>query len=86
MRIADACERWFPDAFVFALAAIVLVFGGGLAIGVAPSKLAYEFGSGFWSFRTARPATARILGSRFMPGQGLFCRSLCFYLHIKLYH
>jgi len=49
MRIADACERWFPDAFVFALAAIVLVFGGGLAIGVAPSKLAYEFGSGFWS-------------------------------------
>ncbi|HEX7828055.1 MAG TPA: TIGR00366 family protein [Thermoanaerobaculia bacterium] len=48
-RIADACERWFPDAFVFALAAIVLVFAGGLAIGVAPSKLAYEFGSGFWS-------------------------------------
>ncbi len=48
-RIADACERWFPDAFVFALAAIVLVFLGGLAIGVAPSKLAYEFGSGFWS-------------------------------------
>jgi short subunit fatty acid transporter len=48
-RIADACERWFPDAFVFALAAIVLVFAGGLAIGVAPAKLAYEFGSGFWS-------------------------------------
>jgi hypothetical protein len=24
MRIADACERWFPDAFVFALAAIVI--------------------------------------------------------------
>jgi short-chain fatty acids transporter len=49
MRIADACERWFPDAFVFALAAIVLVFGGGLAIGVPATKLAYEFGSGFWS-------------------------------------
>jgi len=49
MRIADVCERWFPDAFVFALAAIVLVFGGGLAIGVAPSKLASEFGNGFWS-------------------------------------
>ena len=49
MRIADACERWFPDAFVFALAAIVLVFAGGMAIGVPAPKLAYEFGSGFWS-------------------------------------
>ncbi|HEX2835870.1 MAG TPA: TIGR00366 family protein [Thermoanaerobaculia bacterium] len=48
-RIADACERWFPDAFVFALGAIVLVFAGGLSIGVAPSRLAHEFGSGFWS-------------------------------------
>ena len=49
MRIADACERWFPDAFVFALAAIVLVFAGGLAIGVPATKLAAEFGGGFWS-------------------------------------
>jgi len=49
MRIADACERWFPDAFVFALACIVLVFAGGLSIGVPASKLATEFGSGFWS-------------------------------------
>ena len=49
MRIADFCERWFPDAFVFALAAIVLVFVGGLGIGVGPAKLALEFGNGFWS-------------------------------------
>lgn len=49
MRIADACERWFPDAFVFALAAIVLVFFGGLAIGVPAPKLVSEFGTGFWS-------------------------------------
>ncbi|MDQ3282362.1 MAG: TIGR00366 family protein [Acidobacteriota bacterium] len=48
-RIADACERWFPDAFVFALAAIVLVFAGGLAIGVPAPKLVAEFGTGFWS-------------------------------------
>ncbi len=48
-RIADVCERWFPDAFVFALAAIVVVFVGGMAIGVAPLKLATEFGNGFWS-------------------------------------
>ena len=48
-RIADACERFFPDAFVFALAAIVIVFFGGIAIGVAPAKLVGEFGGGFWS-------------------------------------
>src|SRR5207248_6734859 len=48
-RIADVCERWFPDAFVFALAAIVLVFIGGLASGVKPVALATEFGNGFWS-------------------------------------
>lgn len=49
MRIADICERWFPDAFVFALAAIVIVFLGGLSIGIPAAKLATEFGGGFWS-------------------------------------
>src|SRR5437868_5921823 len=49
MRIADFCERWFPDAFVFALAAVVVVFVGGLLIHVAPVTLATEFGNGFWS-------------------------------------
>lgn len=49
MRLADFCERWFPDAFVFALAAIIIVFVGGLAIGIPAPKLATEFGSGFWS-------------------------------------
>src|SRR3954453_1238517 len=48
-RLADFCGRVFPDAFVFALGAIVLVFAGGLAAGVAPAKLATEFGNGFWS-------------------------------------
>jgi short-chain fatty acids transporter len=48
-RLADACERFFPDAFVFALGAILLVFAGGLFLGVAPAALATEFGNGFWS-------------------------------------
>ncbi len=47
--LADGCERWFPDAFVFALAAIVLVFAGGLGVGVPATKLVAEFGTGFWS-------------------------------------
>jgi short-chain fatty acids transporter len=49
MRIADFCERWFPDAFVFALAAIVVVFAAGLTIGVPAASLVVEFGGGFWS-------------------------------------
>jgi len=48
-RIADLCERWFPDAYVFALAAILVVFLGGLAIGVPAHSLTMEFGNGFWS-------------------------------------
>src|SRR5437763_2825644 len=48
-RLADFSERFFPDAFVFALAAIVIVFAGGLAIGVPAVKLTTEFGNGFWS-------------------------------------
>ena len=48
-RIADICERWFPDAYVFALAAILVVFIGGVAIGVPAHSLTMEFGNGFWS-------------------------------------
>lgn len=48
MAIADLCERYFPDAFVFALAAVVIVFGAGLALGEKPARLVSEFGNGFW--------------------------------------
>jgi short-chain fatty acids transporter len=46
--LTDLCERYFPDAFVFALAGVVLVFLAGLALGESPGKLVREFGSGFW--------------------------------------
>jgi short-chain fatty acids transporter len=49
MAIADACERFFPDAFVFALAAVLCVFAFGLALGEKPSRLVSEFGGSFWS-------------------------------------
>jgi short-chain fatty acids transporter len=48
MALADWCERWFPDAFVFALAAVVLVFAAGLFLGERPFTLVDEFGRGFW--------------------------------------
>lgn len=47
-RIADWCDRYFPDAFVFALLAVGVVFLFGLGIGEAPSKLITAFGEGFW--------------------------------------
>lgn len=47
-RIADWCDRYFPDAFVFALLAVLVVFLFGLGIGEAPSKLVTAFGEGFW--------------------------------------
>ena len=49
MAIADACERFFPDAFVFALAAVLCVFALGLFLGETPVRLVTEFGGSFWS-------------------------------------
>jgi len=49
MALADWSERWFPDAFVFALVALVIVFLAGLALGSKPTDLVQYFGQGFWS-------------------------------------
>lgn len=48
VRLADWCEKWFPDAFVFALIAVVIVYAIGLALGSGPLELVQAFGSGFW--------------------------------------
>jgi short-chain fatty acids transporter len=51
--IAQRCctwsERWFPDAFVFAIVAVAVVSIGALGIGVTPLQIARSFGTGFWS-------------------------------------
>jgi short-chain fatty acids transporter len=49
MALADWSERWFPDAFVFALIALVIVFLAGLALGTPVRNLVQFFGQGFWS-------------------------------------
>jgi short-chain fatty acids transporter len=46
--LAEWSEKWFPDALVFALMGIVIVFCFGLLIGESPSKLAIEGGKSFW--------------------------------------
>jgi short-chain fatty acids transporter len=47
--LAGWTEKWFPDAWVFALVGIVVVFCFGLLIGESPAKLAVEGGKSFWA-------------------------------------
>src|SRR4051812_33446580 len=49
MSMADWCERWFPDAFVFALLGLIIVFGAGWLMGTPAATLIKYFGDGFWS-------------------------------------
>lgn len=49
LALAELSERYFPDAFVFALAAVFLSFGAGWACGETPWKLASVFGNSFWA-------------------------------------
>jgi short-chain fatty acids transporter len=49
MALADWSQKWFPDAFVFALVAVIVVFLAGLLVGAAPRDLVKYFGDGFWS-------------------------------------
>lgn len=49
LRFTAWAERWLPDAFVFALAATVVVFAAGLAVAHAsPADLVTSWGHGFW--------------------------------------
>jgi short-chain fatty acids transporter len=49
LRLAEWTEKWFPDAWVFALVGIVVVFCFGLLIGESPAKLVVEGGKSFWA-------------------------------------
>jgi short-chain fatty acids transporter len=49
LGLAAWSEKWFPDAWVFALIGIVFVFFVGLLIGESPSRLAIAGGAKFWT-------------------------------------
>ena len=42
-------KRWFPDAYVFAALAVVLVALVAMAAGASPTETTSAFGDGFWS-------------------------------------
>jgi len=48
LGLAEWSEKWFPDALVFALLGIVIVFIIGILLGETPVKLAIEGGKSFW--------------------------------------
>ncbi len=45
-------ERWFPDAYIFAALAVVLVSIAALLNGAPPQAVAKSFGDGFWALIT----------------------------------
>ncbi|WP_423724190.1 short-chain fatty acid transporter [Arthrobacter gengyunqii] len=51
-RVAQALarwtEKWFPDAYIFALAGVVIIALAALLNGSSPQDVADSFGNGFW--------------------------------------
>ena len=48
LRTCAWSERWFPDAFAFAVLAVAVVAIAAVSVGVAPAAVAKGFGTGFW--------------------------------------
>ncbi|MBP2650343.1 MAG: Short chain fatty acid transporter [Firmicutes bacterium] len=48
-KLADWSERWFPDAYVFAAIAVVIIAVAALAMGRTPLQVGIDFGKSFWS-------------------------------------
>jgi short-chain fatty acids transporter len=48
LKLSEWFEKWFPDAFVLALAVVAIVFVASLAAGSTVLDTAQWFGAGFW--------------------------------------
>ncbi|WP_210640911.1 TIGR00366 family protein [Pseudomonas sp. Tri1] len=49
LRCSSFAERWFPDSWVFAALAVLVVALATQLIGATPTAAAMAFGDGFWS-------------------------------------
>ncbi len=47
--LADWSEKWFPDAYVFAGIAVLIVAVAALAMGRTPTQVSVDFGKSFWN-------------------------------------
>src|SRR5664279_5712103 len=48
IRTCAWSERWFPDAFAFAILMVGLITGSALLLGASAASVASSFGTGFW--------------------------------------
>ncbi|WP_027214356.1 short-chain fatty acid transporter [Burkholderia sp. WSM2232] len=48
-RVTHWAQQWFPDAYIFAALAVVVVALGALAVGAPVQRVGIAFGDGFWS-------------------------------------
>ncbi len=49
LSLTDWCERWIPDAFIFALVATLIVFAGAVLATPTPiGRVVDAWGLGFW--------------------------------------
>jgi short-chain fatty acids transporter len=48
-RLVIFSERWFPDAYVFVLIAVIAIAIGTIAHGGSPLAVSRAFGDGFWN-------------------------------------
>jgi short-chain fatty acids transporter len=51
-HLADWSEKWFPDAYIFAAIAVVVVCIAALCMGRSPKEISMDFGKSFWSLTT----------------------------------
>lgn len=65
LRLSEWFERWFPDAFALALAALAIVFGASLAVGSSPLQSAQWFGEGFWDLVAFTMQVTMLIASGF---------------------
>ncbi|MGW4334874.1 TIGR00366 family protein [Rhodococcus koreensis] len=48
-RVTAWTEKWFPDAYAIALAALVIVCAAALVIGASPTSTVRAMGDGYWN-------------------------------------
>jgi short-chain fatty acids transporter len=65
LRLSEWFERWFPDAFALALAALAVVFGASVALGSSPLQSAQWFGAGFWDLVAFTMQVTMLIASGF---------------------
>ncbi len=49
VSVSNWSEKWFPDAYVFAALAVIIVALGTWAMGAPAAAVAQGFGDGFWT-------------------------------------